>query len=326
MHSGAFGRTAAALGLLALAACGGIRAAPEPPIANFETYLIGLQQPYTPEAVTACLGTPLADPQAQICRDKIVQPLIVAIDLRYQQFELGFFDSIRQLDFGTSLAVIGLGTAGAFTPGGVSQILSGTTAALAGTREAFTKTVLAEQTSVALLTAMRAQRDQVRAQIHSRLRLTASEYPLGMALADVSGYYRAGTVVGALTGVTEAVGIERVQARQNLQQAIEDREFVPPVPGVSPAPAGVPIVLAPPPVPGTAAARSRLFVAVGSGREGTSRPDPRRLGLMRQCWKELVNPEPTNFAIWLRSASGEVLDSVTNCINRKAAAPPPGGS
>ncbi|MGE0258611.1 MAG: hypothetical protein AB7H71_09670 [Alphaproteobacteria bacterium] len=249
MRSGAFGRMVAALLLLTVAACGGIRGAPEPPIANFETYLIGLQQPYSPEAVTACLQTPLVSPQATICRDNIVQPLMVAIDLRYEQFELGFFDANRQLDFGSNLAIIGLGTAGAFVSGGTSQILSGVSAAVAGTREAFTKTILAEQTSLALLTAMRAQRDQARAQISSRLRLSASDYPLAMALADVSGYYRAGTIVGALTGVTEAVSIERVQARQNLQEAIHNPEFVPAVPGSGVAPAGVPTVGVPPPPP-----------------------------------------------------------------------------
>src|SRR5215204_2333487 len=103
MRAGAFGRTLAALGLVALAACGGIRGAPEPPIANFETYLIGLQNAYPPDYVIRCLGTPLeaqtvnstvgtvassagGQPLApQIishkeCRDKIVQTLMVAID------------------------------------------------------------------------------------------------------------------------------------------------------------------------------------------------------------------------------------------------------
>jgi osmotically-inducible protein OsmY len=251
---------AAALLLLTVAACGGIRAAPEPPIANFEAYLIELQNAYPPGYVIQCLGTPLdgrpatirqlvSTPEGQAylpvpvshqeCRDTIIQSLMVAIDLRYQQFELGFFETNRQMDFGSNLAVIGLGTAGAFVSGGTSQILSGVSAAVAGTREAFTKTVLAEQTSVALLTAMRARRDQIKAQILSRLRLSASEYPLGMALGDVSGYYRAGTIVGALTGVTEAVSTERVQAQQNLQATIHDHEFVPAVPGsnVTPAPA-----------------------------------------------------------------------------------------
>jgi hypothetical protein len=243
MRSGTFGRIGSALCLLALAACGGIQVAPAPPIANFEDYLIGLQNAYPSGYVIQCLGTPLADPQARICRDRIVQTLMVAIDLRYQQFELGFFDANRQWDFGTNLAVIGLGTAGAFVSGGTSQILSGAVAAVAGTREAFTKTMLAEQTSVALLNAMRTQRDQVGLRIRLGLRQDAPRYPLGAALADVSAYYRAGSIVGALTGVTQAVGIERGQAQEDLQEAIVNPEF-----GTVPPPAPPPLP-APPPTP-----------------------------------------------------------------------------
>ena len=119
----------------------------------------------------------------------------------------------------------------------------------------------------------------------------------------------------------------------------------PPPPPVMPAP---PAVMAAPPLPivppgqpprprvrtvrpphvlpGNAVARSRLFVAVGSGPEGRNPPDPRLRGLMTQCWKELLNPAPTNFSIWARTATPQTLDSVTDCINRKAAASPAGGS
>jgi hypothetical protein len=79
-------------------------------------------------------------------------------------------------------------------------------------------------------------------------------------------------------------------------------------------------------LPGNAVARSRLFVAVGSGPEGRNPPDPRLKGLMEQCWKDLLNPAPTNFSIWVTTATSQTLDSVTDCINRKATASPPGGS
>jgi hypothetical protein len=221
MRSGAFGRTAAALLVITLAGCGGIRAAPEPPMANLNAYLLELQQPYAPAAVVACLQTELT--QQKSCRDKIVQALMVAIDLRYEEFELAFFDANRYADFGATLVTIGLGTAGAFVPGSTSQILSAAVAGIGGMREAFTKKVLAEQTSVALLTAMRAQRDTVGLRIRLGLRLDATEYPLGAALADISAYYRAGTIVGALTGVTEAVGVERQKAEQNLRLTVVGR-------------------------------------------------------------------------------------------------------
>lgn len=225
MRLDAFGRTAAALVLLALAGCGAIRGAPEPPMANFETYLLGLQVPYAPAEVIACLEKPLAGQEARNCRDKIVQALMIAIDLRFEQFELGFFDANRYASFGATLATLGLSTAGAVISGGTSQLLSAAAAGVTGAREAFKREVLVEQTSVALLTAMRAQRDKIGERIRLGLRLEATTYPLGAALADVSAYYRAGTIVGGLTGVSEAVGVERREAEQKLRDTVVGRGF-----------------------------------------------------------------------------------------------------
>jgi len=221
----AFGRTAVGLLLFVLAACGSIRAAPEPPMANFEASLLGLQTPFAAGNVVECLAKPLTE--QRVCRDTIVQALMIAIDLRYEEFEIGFFDTNRYAGFGATLAALGLSTAGAVVSGGTSKLLSAAAAGVIGAREAFKQEVLAEQTSVALLTAMRAQRDRVGLNIRLGLRRDATQYPLGAALADVSAYYRAGTIVGALTGVTEAVAVEREQAREDLQQSIVNPQFVP---------------------------------------------------------------------------------------------------
>jgi hypothetical protein len=188
---------------------------------------VQLQGAYSAGDVVNCLAQPLASQAAVVCRDKIVQALMIAVDLRYEEFEIGFFDTNRYAGFGATLAALGLSTAGAVVSGGTSQILSAAAAGVIGAREGFKREVLVEQTSVALLTAMRAQRDKVGLNIRLGLRRDASQYPLGAALADVSAYYRAGTIVGALTGVTEAVGLEREHAREELQQSIVNPRFVP---------------------------------------------------------------------------------------------------
>jgi hypothetical protein len=273
MSSGAFGRTVAALLLLALAACSGIEAAPKPPTVNFEASLAGLATAYDPVQVLKCINTPLSGQQP--CRDTIVQAAMIAIDLRYEEFEIGFFDANRYAGFGGTLAVLGLTTAGAVVSGGTSQLLSAAAAGVTGAKEAFKREVLAEQTSIALLTAMRTQRDQVGLRIRLGLRRNATEYPLGVALADVSAYYRAGTIVGALTGVTQAVGVEREQAQENLQQSIVDPDFVPPVRvlGVGPAPAPASTPPPPPRDPGSNA--TGPIPPLGGG---TVRPLPPDLG------------------------------------------------
>jgi hypothetical protein len=213
-------------------------------MANFEASLVGLQTPFAAGNIVDCLSKPLTE--QRVCRDTIVQALMIAIDLRYEEFEIGFFDTNRYAGFGATLAALGLSTAGAVVSGGTSQLLSAAAAGVIGAREAFKREVLVEQTSVALLTAMRAQRDKIGLNIRLGLRRDATQYPLGAALADVSGYYRAGTIVGALTGVTEAVALEREQAREDLQQSIVNPQFVPPpVRGSGAAPSST-TILAPP--------------------------------------------------------------------------------
>jgi len=212
---------------------------------NFEASLVGLQTPFAAGNVVDCLAKPLTE--QRVCRDTIVQALMIAIDLRYEEFEIGFFDTNRYAGFGATLVTLGLSTAGAVVSGGTSQLLSAAAAGVIGAREAFKREILAEQGSVALLIAMRTQRDKVGLSIRLGLRRDATQYPLGAALADVSAYYRAGTIVGALTGVTEAVGVENKQAQENLQKVTIDPQFVPPVRvfGVGPAPA--PASTPPPP-------------------------------------------------------------------------------
>jgi len=115
---------------------------------------------------------------------------------------------------------LGLGTAGALSPGGAAQALSAATAGIAGTRAAYEKEVLAQQTLPALDTAMHAQRDTIAAAIERNLTKTSTEYPLAAALSDLSAYYAAGTVLGALNGVTRVVGTEAAAAQNELRTAL----------------------------------------------------------------------------------------------------------
>jgi hypothetical protein len=274
MGSGTFNRMGAALLLSALAACGSIQAAPKAPLADLETSLVQLQGAYSAGEVVNCLAQPLASQDAVVCRDRIVQALMIAVDLRYEEFEIGFFDANRYASFGATLAALGLSTAGAVVSGGTSQILSAAAAGVIGAREGFKREVLVEQTSVALLVAMRAQRDQIGLRIRLGLRQDATEYPLGAALADVSAYYRAGTIVGALTGVTQAVGVEREQAQDNLQRSIVDPEFVPPARFIGAPSGNAPATQPPPPAAGTRppppAAGTRPPPPTFPGRDRTS--------------------------------------------------------
>ena len=66
---------------------------------------------------------------------------------------------------------------------------------------------------------MRANRTSVLARIRTGLQQGIAEYPLGAALTDVEDYYFAGTVLGALIGITEAVGVQAAEANRRLSVA-----------------------------------------------------------------------------------------------------------
>lgn len=197
-----------------LAGCAGLSASPRSPFSSHEEALKNLEAVYEPAAVVACIKTPLAAQGP--CRDTIAQALLIVIDLRYADFELGFFDANRYGNFGATVATLGLTGAASVSGGGAARVLSAFAAGVTGTREAFSREVLAERTAVALQTAMRTRRDIVAVRIRDGLRLPAADYPFGVALSDLYAYFRAGTVLGALTGVNEAVATEARAARDRL--------------------------------------------------------------------------------------------------------------
>lgn len=164
-------------------------------------------------AITACLDAP-----AISCRNKIIAARMHANDIRFSQFEENLFRQTREAGFSATLATLGLTTSAAFVSGGASQILAGIAAFIIGGREAFQKEVLAERTVIAIHTAMRARRAQTALRLRAGLRQSLDDYPLALGLADLDDYYNGGTVLGALIGITETVGVEARQAEQNLRE------------------------------------------------------------------------------------------------------------
>jgi hypothetical protein len=163
-------------------------------------------------AVGGCLDAP-----TDSCRNKIIAARMHATDIRFSQFEEALFRDTRKGGFGATLATLGLTSAAAFSSGGAAQILSGTAAFIIGGREAFQKEVLAERTVIAIHTAMRARRAQVALRLRDGLALPSGRYPLALALSDLNEYYNAGTVLGALIGITETVGATAQKAEDALQ-------------------------------------------------------------------------------------------------------------
>jgi hypothetical protein len=167
------------------------------------------------EAITACLTNPTVP-----CRNKLIAARMHATDIQFSEFEERLFRQTREAGFGATLATLGLTSAAAFAGGTASQVLAGIAAFIIGAREGFQKEVLAERTVVAIHTAMRANRARAALRLRAGLGQLIDQYPLALGLSDLNDYYNAGTVLGALIGITETVGVEARKAEEGLQREI----------------------------------------------------------------------------------------------------------
>jgi hypothetical protein len=221
-----------------LAGCAGFGAAPRSPVRDMEATVAGLEAAYAPSEVLACLGTPLEAQRP--CRDRIVQALMVAVDLRYADYELGMYDGHRYGGFAATLAQLGLTTAASVSGAAPARLLAALATGVTGARAAFEREVLAERTVTALQSAMHARRGQVGARIRAGLMRPATVYPLGAAMADLYAYFRAGTVIGAVVSLGEAASEEARLARERLDGMVGLRPLREgAAPAAVPAPSGV---------------------------------------------------------------------------------------
>ncbi len=180
-----------------------------------ETDIAELKPQLDAAAIRTCLQAPdLA------CRNRLIGARMYATDIRFSQFEEELFRDTRRGGFNATLATLGLTTAAAASTGGAAQALSGLSALIIGGREAFQKEVLSERTVIAIHAAMRTRRAQVALRLRGSLAQPIDNYPVETALADLDAYYNAGTVLGALVGITETVGASAEKAEKELRETL----------------------------------------------------------------------------------------------------------
>jgi hypothetical protein len=180
--------------------------------------LEALQSAIDANAIKTCLDVKVPN-DAEACRNKLIAARTYAVDIQFSAFEEDLFRQAREAGFAATLATLGLTAAGAVAGGGTTQVLSAIAAGITGSRAAFEREVLAERTVLAIHTSMRANRMIVLARIRRGLTQSVSDYPLAAGLTDVEDYYFQGTVLGALIGITKAVGVEAKEAERLLRLA-----------------------------------------------------------------------------------------------------------
>jgi hypothetical protein len=155
-------------------------------------------------------------------RNRILNNLILLVDMNYHEIERRLYGEKSWADFGGSVAVIGVSTAGALAGGeSVKTTLAAIASALEGTRAAFNRDVLQNQNMLAIIAKMRAQRAEKLLILRGGMQKDPSDYPLEEGLVDVANYHNAGTIVGALQSIIDQAGAQKAKADTALNQEVK---------------------------------------------------------------------------------------------------------
>ena len=200
--------SALALGVLALSGCAVSR--PANPLEVYrQAVLARTETDPLSDAVASRMGT----------RNQRVNDLVFLVDDSYATYETDLYAQNGVWETIADMLVLGA-SAGATATGsvGLKTALSAATAAITGTRVSIEKNIFAEQSRLAIVAKMRAQRAVVLERIELGLRRPVREYSLSEAMIDVEAYDRAGSVLSALQGLTAGAVESLATAQEKLSE------------------------------------------------------------------------------------------------------------
>lgn len=151
-------------------------------------------------------------------RNNIVTARLQLIDLNYHQFVLAL--NTHRNSRNILLESVGLGlTAAASVVGGQAaiQALSATATGVGGLNATLDAELYYAQTLPVIITQMEADRARERQEIVGNLERSVGDYPLFLALSDLDSYYRAGSLHGAIVGLTSGSGSDLEEANKDIQ-------------------------------------------------------------------------------------------------------------
>jgi hypothetical protein len=214
---------------LALTGCATLSGYPERPAAT-STDTAAMQRYFTSDVLANYHGSDASKRDGQdrqAYRDAVTNGRIAA-------FDIGYIDLVRALQgtdtgtaIGADLAVITLNAIGATTGGtATKEALAVASAGIVGAKASIDKNIFYQRTLPALVAQMNASRQQILVDIRTGLARPDGEYPLEQAITDTNRYYWAGTVMGAVTGVSRDAGVTEAKATAELKTIQRDAGFI----------------------------------------------------------------------------------------------------
>ncbi|HEX8623714.1 MAG TPA: hypothetical protein VF782_01410 [Allosphingosinicella sp.] len=162
-----------------------------------------------------------SEDERRTARNDYVTAQMNLINRLFTDYEATFVTEAREGgflgDFIVGALTIG---ASAIRDNEVVRFLTTAGATVQAGRSAVDKQILLDRTLSTLLNQMEAGRAGVKARIFERLRLPYADYPIGAAQMDVEDYYKAGTLVGALTAAADAATTSKIEEQERVDVAL----------------------------------------------------------------------------------------------------------
>ncbi|MGJ0507847.1 MAG: hypothetical protein ACR652_12140 [Methylocystis sp.] len=135
-------------------------------------------------------------------RNQVITAKMFVIDHNYNVYESKLGKENEFANLATSIASLGVSTAGATIPvGQTTKVLAAVATGITGSKAAFDRDVLMTRTIQVVETQMRTDRANVAKLLRSRMSCSIDEYPLFMAMSDLDTYRQAGTLEYAMTSL-----------------------------------------------------------------------------------------------------------------------------
>ena len=197
--------------IIGIQGCATFSGLPNPTLDN-ESTLTNLQSNYTTDSITECNKN-----LTTICRNNIIESVILATDINYYKFEAELSDEDRGVSFFSTIVEIGLNATGAISGVKLYSIIS---SAVIGANASYTNQLLVDKMVSSIQQQMNANRAIVKTNLVLGMNQPITNYSLNTALNDLESYYNAGTLNSALNGITTSTTTNSTTANVELQNAI----------------------------------------------------------------------------------------------------------
>ena len=209
------------LGVVMLGGCAGVNNG-RPSAAGYQDAIVAaMVEKYSrPDAIPADQGR-MTEKQ----RNQILDELIFLTDVNYYNFETELYQGRALFDTSTDLAILGLGAAGGIiTNSGTQAIIAAISGGIGGSRVSINKNYFHDSSTQALIAKMQASRKgKLETMRKAMATLSTADYSLARGLADLTEYYNAGTIIGALQNIVADSGAEARKSDAELKKLIEGR-------------------------------------------------------------------------------------------------------